>query len=354
LPGRNVAPRRRCSPSKVYGASWSPTPRRRVAGRSHEVELPFRVLLCGASASRLGRSPPPWPSPFPADLRGVSARHRPPSLAGAGSSSPGLASSSEIQPLSPAHRAHAVSTSRGVPSLHRDINVKSPLGGRVPVPAYVPPAAFRTLSTASSSHTLPACFIRLPRPRFPLRGFSRWPARRARHPLVPSCVPGLRLRESCPSRSSSDRVDFRALFRPPIRCRAPAGLKLTATRSPPEVHAPSGFSSAHLGTVLTAPPLMTLSPASRSDSGGGSSTCRSMRDLLLCLQTISLFELPGHPFAACAPTGEARRIRRPCDRLMFAEYCSGRATHRREATSRIPRCRYHGDPSSPRSPPWIS
>src|SRR5678816_4196617 len=145
------------------------------------------------------------------------------SLAGAGSSSPGLASSSEIQPLSPAHRAHAVSTSHGVPPLHRDISVKSPLGGRVPVPAYVPPAAFRTLSTASSSSHLAGLFHPAATSEVPSSGVfpagqpdglvTRW---------FPLAVPGLRLRKSCPSRSSPDHVDFRALFRPPIRCRPPA------------------------------------------------------------------------------------------------------------------------------------
>jgi hypothetical protein len=165
-------------------------------------------------------------------------------------------------------------------------------------------------------HTLPACFIRLPRPRFALQGFF---------PLA-----------SPPSSSlAGPLLPFRALACEKVAPRAPAPtdrlqgldpttdslsfasrLRLTATRSPPEIHAPAGFSPRTLEPFITAPPLMTLSPASRSDSGGGSSACRSMRDLLLCPQTISLFELSGHPLAACAPTGEAptsRTISRPPD-----------------------------------------
>lgn len=163
------------------------------------------------------------------------------------------------------------------------------------------------------------------------RGFSRWPARRARRPPVPSC----RSRSS-PARELplSRQLRPRRLqgVDPTIDSLSRARrLRLTATRSPPEVPAPSGFPPRTLEPLVTVPPLMTLSPAPRSDSGGGSSACRSMRDLLFCLQTISLFELSSHPTTACAATGEARRIRRPCDRLMFAEYCSARATHRREA-----------------------
>lgn len=150
------------------------------------------------------------------------------------------------------------------------------------------------------------------------RGFSRWSARRARRPPVPSC----RLRPS-PAKELPLALQLRPHrlqgFDPTTDSSSRARrLRLTATRSPPEVSAPAGFSPRTLHPLITAAPLRTLSPAPRSDSGGGSSACRSMRDLLLCLQTISLFELSGHPPAACATTGPARRIRRPCDRLMFA------------------------------------
>jgi hypothetical protein len=94
---------------------------------------------------------------FPADPRG-SVRHRPPALASAGSSSPGLSSSSEFQPLQPARRAHATSTSHRVPSLHRDVRAESPLTGSDPDAAFVPPSVFRTPSTACSSLLLAGLF----------------------------------------------------------------------------------------------------------------------------------------------------------------------------------------------------
>ena len=176
------------------------------------------------------------------------------------------------------------------------------------------PQRFARSRRLSPLHTLPACFIRLPRPRFPLQG------------LFPMASP--------PSSSPDGAfLPFAALACVRVAPRAPAPttrlqgvdpttdsspddrrLKRTQARSPPEVSAPAGFSPRTLQPLITAPPLMTLSPAPRSDSGGGSSACQSVRDLLLCLQTISLFELSGHPPAALATTGEARRIRRQIGR----------------------------------------
>lgn len=94
---------------------------------------------------------------FPADPRG-SVRHRPPALASSGSSSPGLSSSTEFQPLQPARRAHAPSTSHRVPLLLRDIRSGSPLSGSDPTAAYVPSPVFRTPSTACSSLLLAGLF----------------------------------------------------------------------------------------------------------------------------------------------------------------------------------------------------
>ena len=94
---------------------------------------------------------------FPADPRG-SVRHRPPALASAGSSSPGLSSSTEFQPLQPARRAHAPGTSHGVPLLLRDVRSGSPLSGSDPTAAYVPSPVFRTPSTACSSLLLAGLF----------------------------------------------------------------------------------------------------------------------------------------------------------------------------------------------------
>ena len=53
------------------------------------------------------------------------------------------------------------------------------------------------------------------------RGFSRWPARRARHSPVPSCrfVPSPA--RGLPLALQLRPIDFRVLIRPPIRCRRP-------------------------------------------------------------------------------------------------------------------------------------
>jgi hypothetical protein len=105
------------------------------------------------------------------------------------------------------------------------------------------------------------------------RGFSRWPARRAHRPPVPSCrwrpLPTKELplwRQLRPPRLQG--------FHPTIDSLPRARrLRLTRARSPPEVSTPAGFSPRTLEPFITAPPLMTLSPAPRSDSGGGSSAC---------------------------------------------------------------------------------
>jgi hypothetical protein len=210
--------------SKDHGADWSPTPRRRVAGRSHEVELPFRVFVCNAVVSLLGRSRPPRSWPFPADPRGFPGATVPRLLRVRVHPLLGFASSSEIQPLGPAHRAHAVNAFLGVPPLHRDISAKSPLGGRVPVPAYVPPSAFRTLSTACSSSHLAGLFHPAATSEVPSSGV--FPAGQPAGLITrrfPLAVGGPCLPESCPSGASSDRLDFKAFIRPSIRCRAPAG-----------------------------------------------------------------------------------------------------------------------------------
>lgn len=155
----------------MCGASWSPSPRRRVAGRSHEVELPFRVLLCGAIVSLLGRSPPPWPSPFPADLRG-SPRATVPRLLRV-----------RVHPLlglPPLQRSnHSVrptARTRSAPPLGFSASIATSMQ-RVHLAAGFPslpmfrPQRFARSRRLPPLHTLPACFIRLPRPRFALQGF---------------------------------------------------------------------------------------------------------------------------------------------------------------------------------------
>ena len=146
------------------------------------------MLVCRAVASLLGRSPPPQSWPFPADPRGIPGSTVPRTLASTGSSSPGLASSSEIQPLSPAYRAHAVGASLGVPPLHRDISAEESTWRQGSRP--------HLCSAPSVSHALDGFLLSTPcrlvssgcHVRGSLfRGFSRWPARWARRPPVPSC-----------------------------------------------------------------------------------------------------------------------------------------------------------------------
>ena len=122
--------------------------------------------------SRLGRSLPPRSELFPAEPSWVSRCRRPPHLSVAGSSSRGLTPSSEFQPHRPARRAHAASTFLGVSSLHRDASARSPLAGRVPALPTFRPQCFAHSRRLAPPDTLPACFIRLPRPRFALQGFS--------------------------------------------------------------------------------------------------------------------------------------------------------------------------------------
>lgn len=149
-----------------------------------------------------------------------SVHRRSPPLAGAGSSSPGLASSPEFRPLEPARRAHAASASLGVSSLHRDVSVGSPLGGRVPVPAYVPPAVFLTPSTAFSSSHLASLFH--PATASEISSSGAFPDDQPAGFVTRPCPPvvgGLRLRPGCPVRASSGRPVSRALIQSPIRHR---------------------------------------------------------------------------------------------------------------------------------------
>jgi hypothetical protein len=91
--------------------------------------------------------------------------------------------------------------------------------GRGPTPPTFRPRRFARPRRVTPLCSLPACFIRLPRPRFPLQGFLPAGQRAGlvtrRCPLV---VAGVRLRPSCLARSSSHRLAFRALIRPSISC----------------------------------------------------------------------------------------------------------------------------------------
>jgi len=222
LPGRNAAPRRQSPPRRLTSrrSPVAASPRRRALSRG---QAALQSFLSSVVASLLGRSHPPRPRPFPADPRGL-RRYRPPALASAGSSSPGLTSSSEFQPLQPARRAHAPSSSHGVPSLHRDIRSRSPLSGSVPSLPMFRPRCFAHPRRLAPPRSLPACFIRLPRPRFPLQGFPPMVSRSSSSlALALVSVAGVHLRESCLARSSSRRPAFRALIQPSIPSSRPVG-----------------------------------------------------------------------------------------------------------------------------------
>jgi hypothetical protein len=122
-----------------------------------------------------------------------------------------------LQSLStqPSRRAHAASTFLGVSSLHRDIGMGSPLGGRDPTLPSFRPRCFAHPRRFAPPHSLPACFIRLPRPRFPLQGFS---------PLA-----------SSPGSSPAD-----ALLSLPTRA-----CDRVASPAPARIASPSGLSSDH-------------------------------------------------------------------------------------------------------------
>ena len=146
-----------------------------VTAASHEVRLPFRVLVCGAR-SKLSGSPAPAstsavssparavfrvpPSPVPSARCGVESRTAPEGvdLVGAGSSSRRLTSSSEFQPIQPARHAHMASTSPGVSDSIATSSERVHLVANFPRPAYVPSLAFRALPTAYSSLTLAGLF----------------------------------------------------------------------------------------------------------------------------------------------------------------------------------------------------
>jgi hypothetical protein len=222
LPGRNVGPRRQC-PLRSLRSNGLPVSGHPGLGPSHEVGCPSEYF-CRRRSEPSGSLAPTAASAVSGRPSWCSVRLRPPPFDGTGSSSRGLASSPEFQPHRPARRAHATGTFHGVSFLLRDVSARSPLPGRGPALPTFRPQCFAHSRRLAPPRTLPACFIRLPRPRFPLQGFL--PGDQP-HELVarrfPLAVGAARLRPSCLDRASSFRLDFRALLRSPIRCLWPAG-----------------------------------------------------------------------------------------------------------------------------------
>jgi hypothetical protein len=144
--------------------------------------------------------------------------------------------------------------------LHRDISARSPLAGRDPALPMFRPQCFAHSRRLAPPHTLPACFIRLPRPRFPLQGFSP-PTGRASSSLAVSLLPlaalaCVRVSPSAPAPAAS--TSGRCSDQRSVVSSRPIGP--TWTRSPPEVRALRGASSVSRRSPsssagLPAPPL---------------------------------------------------------------------------------------------------
>ena len=119
----------------------------------------------------------------------------------------------------PRDRSHEDAPSQGLSPL-RDVDVWSPLAPRFLGLDYVPPAAFLTLSTVSSSRH-PVGLFR-PTATCRIRTSGVFPAPkpyRAHRPTVPSCRFGGVPREKQASRCQRAIVAFRALIQGAIRCR---------------------------------------------------------------------------------------------------------------------------------------
>jgi hypothetical protein len=125
----------------------------------------------------------------------------------------------------------------------------SPLGGELPSLAYVPPPAFRTLSTACSSAHLAGLFH--PAATSGIRASG----------VFPAAKPARLIDESCPRvvcrKSPPDELPHRCQILPPRLqgldpgsdpLRPTGGLDLPITRSPPSLSTPAGSSPATSAT----------------------------------------------------------------------------------------------------------
>jgi hypothetical protein len=112
------------------------------------------------TAELLGYSAPALALLFPAVLRGLSPRCRPPFSCEPGfilsCASPPLQSTDRFAPARTPSRAS--STFRGVSFPHRDVSIESPLTDEHPALIFVPPSAFLTLPTVCSSRHLAGLF----------------------------------------------------------------------------------------------------------------------------------------------------------------------------------------------------
>lgn len=138
-------------------------------------------------------SPLGWPVPtmtslFPAGLRGIPGDTVPRVLAIAGSSSPGLAPSTESFPSFHLRSAFTSRAFLGVP--YFSIATSMPRVHTQQASHVLPsfrPQRFSRSRRLTPLGTLRACFIPQPRPRFTPQGFPPAVSPSSFHPSVPSC-----------------------------------------------------------------------------------------------------------------------------------------------------------------------
>jgi hypothetical protein len=181
--------------------------------------LLYRVFYALPYRASSGQPEPAMTFLFPGCLRGIPSNAGPRSLAIPGSSSPELRLLSRVVCcLTPARRPQPPSTFLGV-SISFATQVQGVhLATGFPVPVYVPPPAFLTLSTAYSSLYLVGLFHPTATSEIPLQGFSPVPSRPDSSPAraLLTFSPAS-LQPSCPACAGSRAPAFRALIQAPIR-----------------------------------------------------------------------------------------------------------------------------------------
>jgi hypothetical protein len=206
------------SPSKVRGDSGSCRRVTAAKGASHEVWTLFRVLSASTYPALWVSQIPPCRFCFQTDFAVFVSTPAPGHLRFRVHPLVSLPPSSESYPLEPAPRLRAVRLPWGS-SLLRDINPVSPLPGRHPSPASVPPSAFLTLSTVCSSPNLAGLFH--PAAASEVHSSGASPDDQPCWLITSRCpraVTGVRLHRASSLRQRAPS-DFRALLRSPVRCR---------------------------------------------------------------------------------------------------------------------------------------
>lgn len=140
----------------------------------------------------------------------------------------------------------------------RDINTWSPLTASFHTRLTFHPQRFARSRWFSPPHTLPACFISLPRPGFHFRGFPRYRAEPPLDDVIPSC--------RCRCFPATERTRQRQISAPRLQgfdldidpLSLAEMLFPTSARSPLVFSTSLGFLSENLGNALALPPLMTF------------------------------------------------------------------------------------------------